>query len=70
MGFEGSYGGDNQRLSDDAVLECKICWYRYDPKLGDDFWQITPGTPFSQLPDFWRCPQCDGDKNQFMLAIK
>lgn len=64
--FEGSYLGDDSRLSDDAIMECKICWYQYDPAQGDDVWQIPPGTPFTQLPDFWRCPQCDGDREQFM----
>ncbi|WP_394700487.1 rubredoxin [Thiomicrorhabdus sp.] len=26
------------------------------------FWQVPPGTPFSQLPPEWRCPDCDGEK--------
>ncbi len=66
--FEGSYMGDDSRISDDAKLECKICWYVYDPAEGDEVWQIPPGTPFSKLPDDWRCPQCDGDKEQFMVV--
>jgi rubredoxin len=65
--FEGSYGGDNAKLSDDSCLECKICWYVYDPQQGDDYWQIPPGTPFSRLPEHWSCPQCDGRKQDFML---
>jgi len=65
--FEGSYGGDAGRLADDDRLECKICWYVYDPEKGDDYWQIPPGTPFSALPDHWRCPECDGSKAQFMV---
>ncbi len=65
--FEGSYLGDNTKLADDTRLECKICWYIYEPEQGDDFWQIAPDTPFSQLPDHWRCPECDGDKDQFMV---
>jgi rubredoxin len=28
-------------------LECKICWWVYDPREGDPVWQIEPGTPFS-----------------------
>jgi rubredoxin len=66
-GFEGSYLGDDSRIEGDARLECKICWYVYDPDQGDDYWQIPPGTPFSALPDHWRCPECDGEKNQFMV---
>ncbi len=64
--FEGSYLGDDTRLPDDAAMECKICWYRYQPDDGDEVWQIPAGTPFTHLPDHWRCPQCDGDKHQFM----
>ena len=29
-------------------LECKICWTVYDPALGDEVWQIPPGTPFTE----------------------
>ena len=61
--FEGSYMGDNSQLSDDAVLECKICWYQYHPQEGDSDQHIVPGTPFSQLPDSWRCPQCEGERD-------
>lgn len=68
--FEGSYLGRDERLSDDARLECKICWYVYEPAEGCEVWQIPPGTPFSQLPDHWRCPQCDGEKDQFMLVAE
>ena len=66
--FEGSYLGDDSQLSDNSVLECKICWYQYQPDQGDEFSQIPAGTPFSQLPDHWRCPECDGDKDQFMVV--
>lgn len=65
--FEGSFLGDTSRLSPDARLECKICWYVYDPARGDDVWQIPPGTPFAELPEHWRCPECDGDRDQFMV---
>lgn len=55
------------RLEDDSRLECKICWYVYDPVQGDPVDQIPPGTPFAQLPPHWRCPQCDAEKDQFLL---
>jgi len=63
----GSYGGDPGKLTDAARLECKICWYVYDPTVGDEYWQIPPGTPFSHLPDHWTCPECDGQRDGFML---
>ncbi|WP_319531238.1 rubredoxin [uncultured Cohaesibacter sp.] len=64
----GSYGGDDSKINDESVLECKICWHIYDPKEGDPVWQIPPGTPFSQLPDHWTCPNCDGAKDDFMVV--
>ena len=65
--FEGSYLGDSSALADHTRLECKICWWVYDPAEGDAQWQIEPGTPFSELPAHWRCPQCDGAAEQFLV---
>ncbi|WP_372885500.1 rubredoxin [Shimia sp.] len=69
LGFSGgSFGGDVSKLSDRSVLECKICWWQYDPKTGDTYWQIPPGTPFSKLPEHWSCPNCDGRREDFMVV--
>jgi len=65
--FAGAYGGDAANLPDDARLECRICWYVYDPAQGDDYWQVAPGTPFSALPPHWSCPNCDSNKEGFLL---
>ncbi|GAB4356341.1 MAG: hypothetical protein Kow0026_16040 [Oricola sp.] len=66
--FGGSYGGDGGRIGPKTRLECKICWYIYDPVEGDPYWQIPPGTPFGALPDHWTCPQCDSAKSGFMVV--
>ncbi len=63
---EGAWSGSERQIADDAKMECKICWHVYDPAEGDDVWQIPPGTPFAQLPEEWRCPQCDAPKDHFM----
>lgn len=68
--FEGSYLGDRAKLADHTRLECKICWWQYDPAAGDPVWQIGPGTPFSALPAHWRCPVCDGAPDQFMVVLE
>lgn len=65
--FEGSYLGDRARLAPTARLECKVCWHVYDPAEGCETWQIPPGTAFNALPDHWRCPVCDGARDQFMV---
>ena len=46
MSFEGSYLGANDRISEQAIMECKICWTPYEPAEGDDTRQVEPGTPF------------------------
>lgn len=54
------------RLSDDSKLECRICWYVYDPVAGDPLEQVPPGTAFRELPGYWRCPQCDAEPDKFL----
>ena len=65
--FEGSYLGDGSKLEDDTRLECGICWWVYDPALGDPVWQVPPGTPFTELPPHWTCPNCSALQSQFMV---
>lgn len=65
--FEGSFLGNADRLPPNASLECTICWYVYDPAQGDPVWQIPVGTAFADLPSHWRCPTCDGAREQFMV---
>jgi [NiFe] hydrogenase assembly HybE family chaperone len=50
----------------DTVMECGVCWTRYDPAEGDPVGQIPAGTPFAALPADWRCPTCDGEKHRFL----
>lgn len=54
------------RLDEATKMECRICWYVYDPDEGDPLEQIEAGTPFTGLPDYWRCPQCDGEPGGFL----
>ncbi|GGI26141.1 MULTISPECIES: rubredoxin [Bradyrhizobium] len=58
--------GVRQDVTEAARLECGICWTVYDPADGDAVAQIAPGTPFSLLPEEWRCPNCDAPKSKFM----
>lgn len=66
-GFEGSFLGAQDKISPQAIMECKICWTPYDPAEGDDYRQVDPGTPFFALPDDWSCPNCSAPKEQFMV---
>lgn len=50
----------------ESRYECRICWYLYDPVEGDPFEQIPEGTAFRDLPQHWRCPQCDAEQFAFL----
>jgi rubredoxin len=54
------------RIDDTTRMECRICWYVYDPTVGDEVGQVLAGTPFPALPDHWRCPSCDAGKEAFL----
>ncbi|HHH38537.1 MAG TPA: rubredoxin [Sedimenticola sp.] len=56
-----------QRIGDADRLECRICWTVYDPATGDPAAGIPPGTPFSRLPDDWRCPECAAGREMFLV---
>lgn len=66
-GFEGSYLGASDKISPQAIMECKICWTPYDPAEGDDTRQISPGTSFLDLPQDWTCPGCSAPRAQFLV---
>ena len=61
----GTRGGDE---APDTRYECRICWYVYDPAEGDENEQVPPGTAFSELPEHWRCPQCDAERHVFLVV--
>ena len=66
VGFEGF--GDATKAGPDTRMECRVCWYVYDPAEGDVVWQIPAGTPFAQLPPHWTCPNCSATKDHFLVV--
>lgn len=62
----GSLRDGEERKPPHERMECRICWHLYDPELGDLAGRIPLGTPFAALPDHWRCPNCDADKQHFL----
>ena len=46
--------------------QCTVCDYIYDPEMGEPDGGIVPGTPFSELPDDWVCPECGVGKDMFV----
>lgn len=58
----------NPEFSDPDDAEpyiCAICGYVYRPEDGDPSADILPGTPFSGLPETYRCPLCNAGKDYF-----
>jgi rubredoxin len=45
---------------------CSVCDYEYSEEAGDLATGIPPGTPFEDLPDDWRCPECGVGKEAFV----
>ena len=58
------------RVGPDTKMECKICWFVYDPAEGDVDSQVDPGTAFVDLPEGWRCPQCDGVQSNYLPVVE
>ena len=48
---------------------CEICGYIYDPEVGDSDGGINPGVDFDDLPDYWVCPICSFNKDNFSVEI-
>lgn len=47
---------------------CGGCGYEYNPSVGDEDSDISPGTLFENLPEDWVCPECAEAKNMFIEA--
>ena len=57
----GFFKGESGFMTSDprtARWVCLECHYIYDPAKGDPKGGIPPGTPWEQVPDTWRCPEC------------
>lgn len=46
---------------------CRFCSHVYDEAKGDPDAGISAGTPFTQLPDDWICPDCGAGKQDYEL---
>ncbi len=49
---------------------CTNCSFIYDPEAGDPEHGIAPGTPFSELPEDWECPDCGVAKRYYQPLNK
>lgn len=44
---------------------CNVCGWVYDEQEGDASQNITPGTPWEELPEDFKCPLCFVGKEDF-----
>lgn len=45
--------------------QCGSCSFVYDEAQGWPSEGIAPGTPWAQVPEDWRCPDCSSSKDDF-----
>jgi rubredoxin len=50
------------------VWMCVVCGWVYDEAAGLPDDGIAPGTPWADVPDSWRCPECGVGKADFALT--
>jgi anaerobic nitric oxide reductase flavorubredoxin len=51
--------------ADNRVMQCSVCQWLYDPAIGEPMQDVAPGTPWSQVPDTFLCPECGLGKDVF-----
>ena len=47
---------------------CTVCQWIYDPEQGEENQGVAPGTPWSEVPDYFLCPECGLGKDVFELV--
>jgi len=46
-------------------MQCSVCQWIYDPEQGEPNQDVQPGTPWSEVPDNFLCPECSLGKDVF-----
>lgn len=55
-------------IQTEVVYLCAACGIVYDPVAGWPEEGFAPGTPWSAIPDDWRCPECGVGKSDFVAT--
>ncbi|WP_426304482.1 rubredoxin [Acidovorax facilis] len=50
------------------IYMCVVCGWIYDEAAGLPDDGIAPGTLWADVPDDWRCPECNVGKADFVLC--
>ena len=54
-------------IMDYKTYMCVICGYVYDEEKGEPDEGIAAGTLWADIPDDWKCPDCEATKIDFEL---
>jgi rubredoxin len=54
-----------KKVTETVNWRCPSCDYIYISEFGDPEGGISPGTPFEDIPDSWKCPECGVSKSAF-----
>ena len=46
-------------------MQCSVCQWIFDPAKGEPMQDVAPGTPWSEVPDNFLCPECSLGKDVF-----
>jgi GntR family transcriptional regulator/MocR family aminotransferase len=58
------------RQSTRKMFICGGCYFIYEPSAGVPEQAIAPGTPFADIPENWRCPDCGTEKSTFRPYVQ
>ncbi|MCZ5371218.1 rubredoxin, partial [Escherichia coli] len=47
-------------------MQCIVCQWIYDPAKGEPMQDVAPGTPWSEVPDNFLCPECSLGKDNYV----
>lgn len=50
------------------IYMCVVCGWIYDEAAGLPDHGIAPGTRWADVPDDWRCPECNVGKAAFVMC--
>ncbi|HHZ88910.1 MAG TPA: rubredoxin [Chromatiaceae bacterium] len=56
-----------QETAEYKAYLCVLCGFVYDEAEGLPESNIAPGTRWEDIPDDWKCPDCDAIKADFEL---
>jgi rubredoxin len=59
---------DNFQDQPMKIYMCVVCGWIYDEAAGLPDDGIAPGTLWADVPDDWRCPECNVGKADFVLC--